>query len=214
MAYYKKLNINGTEFLLAVNLDGWGAPTASTAASVGMFYLDRDDGSVYKCVNAFNDIYTWEPLISSEQIATAVENYLVENPIEQGEDGGYYTPAISPNGYLIFTPSKEGMPAVGNGGDVGKVKGEDGFSPTVNVKEIEGGHQIVITDKNSPKAFNVMDGASVTVSSVNESDADGGSNIVIFSDGKSLIVKNGKKYTLTETDKAEIVEAVLAALNT
>lgn len=37
------------------------------------------------------------------------------------------------------------------------------------------------------------DGASVTVKSVSESSVDGGSNVVTFSDGKTLTVKNGSK---------------------
>jgi hypothetical protein len=37
------------------------------------------------------------------------------------------------------------------------------------------------------------DGTSVTVSKVTESTADGGSNVVTFSDGKTLTVKNGSK---------------------
>lgn len=36
------------------------------------------------------------------------------------------------------------------------------------------------------------DGTSVTVKSVSESTADGGENVVTFSDGKTLVVKNGK----------------------
>lgn len=76
------------------------------------------------------------------------------------------------------------------------------------------------------------DGTSVTVKSVSESTADGGSNVVTFSDGKTLTVKNGGKgstgdkgdkgdtgpqgpaYTLTSTDKTTIVNAVKAALPT
>ena len=46
--YYKKLKINGTEYLLAVNISGMGAPTDDTEASVGMFYMDENDGKVYK----------------------------------------------------------------------------------------------------------------------------------------------------------------------
>lgn len=103
------------------------------------------------------------------------------------------------------------------------------------------------------------DGTSVTVSNVSESTEDGGNNVVTFSDGKTLTVKNGSKgsqgekgdqgiqgekgekgdpgtngkdgtngtngkdgvdgYTpvkgkdyFTETDKAEIVSSVIAAL--
>ena len=39
------------------------------------------------------------------------------------------------------------------------------------------------------------DGSSVTVTKVTESTADGGSNVVTFSDGKTLTVKNGSKGT-------------------
>ena len=75
-------------------------------------------------------------------------------------------------------------------------------------------------------------GTSVTVSSVTESTEDGGTNTVTFSDGETLNVKNGSKgadgapgapgedgYTpvkgidyWTDTDKTEMVNAVLAAL--
>lgn len=79
------------------------------------------------------------------------------------------------------------------------------------------------------------DGTSVTVSEVTESTSDGGSNVVTFSDGKTLTVKNGSKGSAgedgsdgrdgadgktpvkgvdyyTEADKAEIVAAVIESL--
>ena len=49
------------------------------------------------------------------------------------------------------------------------------------------------TVKNGSKGSKGDDGTSVTVSSVSESTADGGSNVVTFSDGKTLTVKNGSK---------------------
>lgn len=66
-------------------------------------------------------------------------------------------------------------------------------------------------------------GTSVTVKSVSESTADGGSNVVTFSDGKTLTVKNGKQgnpgYTPqkgkdygTPEDQEAIVQDVIAAL--
>lgn len=42
------------------------------------------------------------------------------------------------------------------------------------------------------------DGTSVTVSKVTESTADGGSNIVVFSDGKTVTIKNGSKGSTGE----------------
>ena len=47
--YFKKININGTEYPLAVNLTGSGAPTES--ADVGMLYMDTDTGEIYKYTN-------------------------------------------------------------------------------------------------------------------------------------------------------------------
>lgn len=65
-----------------------------------------------------------------------------------------------------------------------------------------------------------FDGTSVTVSSVTESVESGGENVVTFSDGKKLTVKNGKDGKTpakgtdywTEADKAAMVSDVLAAL--
>lgn len=41
------------------------------------------------------------------------------------------------------------------------LKGEDGFSPVIEVEEIEGGHQITITDANGTQSFTVMDGEDI-----------------------------------------------------
>lgn len=74
--------------------------------------------------------------------------------------------------------------------------GEDGISPVVSVSDITGGHRITITDANGTKTFDVMDGAdgtSVSVESVTESSEDGGDNTLTFTDGKTMIVKNGNK---------------------
>ena len=45
-----------------------------------------------------------------------------------------------------------------------KAEGEDGFSPTVTIAEIPGGHRVTITDAEGDHTFDVMDG---TVNSVN-----------------------------------------------
>lgn len=69
------------------------------------------------------------------------------------------------------------------------------------------------------------DGTSVTVKSVSESTADGGSNVITFSDGKSVTIKNGSKgadgYTPIKgvdywavEDQETIVQQVIAALGT
>lgn len=68
---------------------------------------------------------------------------------------------------------------------------------------------------NGTNGTNGKDGTSVTVSSVTESTESGGSNVVKFSDGKTVTIKNGKDgdpYTLTDTDLSTIVQAVIEAL--
>ena len=58
-------------------------------------------------------------------------------------------------------------------------KGKDGYTPQKGIDYFDGS--------------NGKDGTSVTVSSVTESTVDGGSNVVAFSDGKSVTIKNGSK---------------------
>ena len=49
----------------------------------------------------------------------------------------------------------------GDPGDPG-ADGADGFSPTVSVSDIEGGHHVVITDKDGAHEFDIMDGKDAT----------------------------------------------------
>lgn len=125
--------------------------------------------------------------------------------VPAGADGGYYTPAVSSAGLLSWTPSKSDMPAVPSA-DIKGPKGDAGYTPVKGTDYFDG-----------------EDGTSVTVKSVSTSSEDGGSNVVTFSDGKTLTVKNGSKGTkgdtpvkgtdyYTEADKAEMVNAVVAAL--
>lgn len=72
---------------------------------------------------------------------------------------------------------------------------EDAVSPTVSISDVKDGHRITVTDVNGEKSFDVMDGTSVTVTDVSQSDEDGGENIITFSCGKTLTVKNGKDGT-------------------
>jgi hypothetical protein len=78
------------------------------------------------------------------------------------------------------------------------VKSLEEMSLTVTPTEITGGHRLTIKDAEGTKTVDVMDGTdgkagtSVTVKSVTESNVSGGNNVVTFSDGKTLTVKNGK----------------------
>jgi hypothetical protein len=55
--------------------------------------------------------------------------------------------------------------------DSGEFKGEDGddgFSPTVAVTEIEGGHRVTITDAEGTETFDVMDGEGGAEANIND----------------------------------------------
>lgn len=63
---------------------------------------------------------------------------------------------------LANKPSINGVTLVGNltseDLNLGSSDGADGFSPIIDVIEIEGGHKVTITDANDTESFNVMDG--------------------------------------------------------
>jgi hypothetical protein len=176
------------------------------------------------------------------------------SPGSNGSDGVSAT--HSWNGTVLTVTSASGTSsadlkgAKGDKGDKGdSIKGDtgatgaDGVSPTVAVSKSGKVTTVSITDKNGTKTATINDGAdgspgsagkdgtSVTVTKVTESTADGGSNVVTFSDGKTLTVKNGKTGATggkgadgktpvkgtdyyTEADKTEMVNAVLEALPT
>lgn len=103
--------------------------------------------------------------------------------------------------------------------------GADGFSPSITYSKIGKEATITITDANGTRAVTIKDGTdgkdgsngkdgtngkdgangtSVSVSSVSTSTADGGSNIVYFSDGKSITIRNGSKgSTGSKGDKGD-----------
>lgn len=54
-------------------------------------------------------------------------------------------------------------------GDIGPQgpAGADGFSPTVTITDIPGGHSVTVTDADGPHSFDVMDGQGGGVSAFN-----------------------------------------------
>lgn len=97
----------------------------------------------------------------------------IDDKIRQQVNGVYAKPAD----ILVAVES-----ALTEAKENGEFDGNDGFSPIVNVTEIEGGHRVTITDAEDTEIFDVLDG------------------------------EKGDPYTLTESDKETIVNAVLKAL--
>ena len=69
--------------------------------------------------------------------------------------------------------------------------GKDGITPHIG----ENGNWFIGEEDTgkSSKGERGKDGESITIASVDESFEDGGANTVTFSDGKSIIIRNGKK---------------------
>lgn len=147
-----------------------------------------------------------------------------------GKDGISPTVAVSTitGGHRITITDKNGTKTVdvmdGEKGDSGRGiaaiartsgSGAAGTTDTYTITYTDGTTSTfsVYNGKNG------TNGTSVTVKSVSESTADGGSNIVTFSDGETLTVKNGSKGSpvrgvdyYTEADQEDIVQRVLTEL--
>lgn len=84
--------------------------------------------------------------------------------------------------------------------------GESGFSPTVSITPIENGHRVTITDVNGDHSFDVMNGTKGEKGDRGEQGERGEQGI------QGEKGEKGDPYTLTEEDKAIIVQDVLNAL--
>ena len=83
---------------------------------------------------------------------TTVKQDLIDMRDSGEFDGATFTPSVSGDCDLSWTNNK-GLP---NPGTV-NIKGDPGFSPTIDVTNISGGYQLTITDTNGTKTVNVMD---------------------------------------------------------
>lgn len=142
----RKLTINGEDYHLAVSQHGSGPPTASTLGKPGVLYLDTEANPerLYICTaaNVEAGVYTWRPIEELLKITVSGDTTVVpgEDGITphigengnwylgdidtgvkaagtDGDDGGYYSPEITPNEAdnsftITFKASKSGMPAV------------------------------------------------------------------------------------------------------
>lgn len=95
----------------------------------------------------------------------------------------------------------------------GEFDGDDGVSPTVDVTEITGGHQVSVTDAEGTETFDVFDGepgADGISPTITVTDITGGHRVTVTdADGAhSFDVMDGEDYVLTQQDKADIAAMV------
>lgn len=67
MNYVKALNFLGVVAKEIPCIVGNGAPTNSTVGAVGCFYMNKENGDVYKCIAAQNSTYTWDLLVNNSE---------------------------------------------------------------------------------------------------------------------------------------------------
>lgn len=75
----------------------------------------------------------------------------------------------------------------------GSGSGQDGYSPTITVTNITGGHRVSITDVNSTKTFDVMDGTDGTNGTNGTNGSDGFSPTVTVTN-----ITNGHRVSITD----------------
>ena len=117
-----------------------------------------------------------QKLAAAADIPTALPNpnaLTLTGAVEATYDGSGAVNVEIP--VIAGEPGKDGYTPIKG---VDYFDGEDGYTPVKGVDYFDG--------KDGE------DGTSVTVKSVTESTADGGSNVVEFSDGKTVTIKNGK----------------------
>ena len=145
--------------------------------------------------------------------------------VMNGQDGAPGDPGYTPVKGKDYFDGKDGKD--GRDGKDG-ANGDPGYSPTVAVTDIAGGHRVTVTDEDGSKSFNVMDGEAFTYDDFtaeqleNLKGTDGvsptvtiteatGRHTVSFTDKdgvKSFVVKDGSAldvenyYTKDEVDTA------------
>lgn len=79
MNFVDSLNLFGVEAKEIPCIKGKGAPTTSTAGAVGMFYMNTNNGKVYKCTSAVDGVYTWVDDITELYERVPSFGYMVSN---------------------------------------------------------------------------------------------------------------------------------------
>ena len=128
-----------------------------------------------------------------EDEVNAVKQILLDARDSGELDGATFTPSVDADGNLSWTNDKgRANPATVN------VKG---YSPAIIVREIEGGHQFIITDSRQSQTVDVMDGTDGVSPTVVITDINGGHRVTITD-------KDGAKSFDVMDGTTEISEAV------
>ena len=170
---------------------------------------DGEDGSVWFCGTAVKrdgafplntvpgskkgDFYLNTSTYDVFEADTGAWGYACNIKGSKGDRGDAGAPGSDGSDGVSITKVEQTTTSSADGGtNVITVTLSDGKTFTFNIKNGSKG-STGATGAAGAAGSAGKDGTSVTVSSVSESTADGGSNVVTFSDGKTLTVKNGSK---------------------
>lgn len=156
---------------------------SDVSAEIGKTYIVNWNGIKYNCVAKESDSGRFSDVVLGNGVIFGLPSTDDPFTIRFINDGYNYTENVEfySNDYLDT------------------VAVEITTHQTVNPKYIpdmyyeENGEVHKVPEKYLPESINGKDGTSVTITNVSQSSADGGSNVVTFSDGKKLTVKNGSK---------------------
>ena len=111
MEYVESFDLFGTKVRPVPCIRGSGAPTSATEGAVGLFYMDIDNGEVYKCVAAIGNSYTWRNLINGgggHSGAEIDDNAIGANAWSSKNIVDRLCPAFSESGTLVQYEAVEG----------------------------------------------------------------------------------------------------------
>ncbi len=204
-----KDNISAKELQTALNTYPiLHTSSLSTAqANVGqMACLTTYDGKTYSRTFHYcygknsNGELMWEQVgasaLNDEQITLSIEKYLEENPLPGGGEAGKSAYEIALTNGFEGTEEEWLESLKGEDGE----NGEDGYSPKITVSQFDGGHRLQIAHtENTLEAVIIKDGEKGDKGEKGDTGADGYTPVL------------GIDY-FTESDKAEIVQAVIESL--
>lgn len=157
------------------------------------------EGNICKGVAIHNAITCYVGVFSGDIVTTTPATISDIKPSITDIGGKPQDPTQSVYDQIIQLLNKYIQQGGGGGGS-----GQSGFSPIVKITPITNGHRVTITDINGDHSFNVLNGAKGDKGDKGEQGERG------------LQGKQGEKgdkgddYVLTETDKSDIANLVLA----
>lgn len=119
----------------------WEAASNKTILNGEVILVDGDDGRLRAKIGDGTSTYGELEFLDIVHVIT-----------EENKDEDIPTNAI-----IIVDTTEADLTGGGGSGT-----GSDGYSPTVQISTITGGHKVTITDVNGSKSFNVMNGTNGT----------------------------------------------------